>query len=1073
MLEAHWPKNEAVRECLKVDAESADPAVLLAVHQPMRLQRKDFGAKSVPELCDEGRVLEALLAPTGDGRVIVPIVGNSGVGKSHVIRWLDAQLQFAPGHENRVVVRISKGQSLKGVLSKLLDLEQLNGVRFQQIRERLNSARDKMSEDDAANLLCESLAQRVREASEDAKQETQRGNTTELRKLQKALGADRCLPWLLRDPALRTSHWLKRPDGAKGPLSKLVEPFTDTVEADRSDARKRDFDPDDFVLDAGLDIVTLGEETRKALAMMTLHTPDGRKNATLVLNASLDDAKRTILGLEATVAELFDEVRVELLAVGKELILLIEDFAVLSGMQKQLLQAVIREGTRDGKQVRCTLRTALAYTEGTVSFLFDDTYKSRAKTEWLVPEEESGSIDDVVERAASLVAAYLHAARIGVAGLREALTVAPRDERGGLTGDWVPPFDVPISEREEDVLDAFNTRNGRCIFPLNRAALARLIRENCQSGRTLAYNPRLILQGAVLKTLECRHEFLSTPPRFPGPAFVTGEVKTEPAVEDLLKDVGVSSLEKQRLRRTLAYWYDDAKTPTDLKAKSTGALEAFGIEHGWLGKLKGGKTTVRPPVSPVPPVGPPRIPAGPPGPQERGVIELWEEDLSAWRSASLGRALGGDRSSKLRNLIAKSLDGAIDWQWFNLRMPAAKVEEISKFVFLPNASGGVANQKPADAVAVLCSPEDLDDATRSADAQETALAMLRFFEVYEQSWDYEGAEYDAARYCGFIEAQARQAMAFVRSRPMGPEADPIPLLASGLALAARCNGVPAARSIAHEELLAGMFNAELGTEALNRNRTPGDPWDDLTLTFSTWSWGKKGAGWSDWLLDLVAARQGGEPLAINAAKLKAALDRLCEDWELAAPTVPLADAIKKRAQETEASHQGSLYPNPRNTKVAKALAGEVTRLEAWLGRASSELGDVHDAMSVTEVKDAVDEALEACVSAGYSYAKVQEVRTAGAAFRADDVPRLLAGCRELISAVDRGTQLALRSQHDVDQERKVTAWLDKIAAFYKSIEERVVPAPKGASADPVAAEIQVQVKAVRLLETEFQDGGQP
>jgi hypothetical protein len=113
------------------------------------------------------------------------------------------------------------------------------------------------------------------------------------------------------------------------------------------------------------------------------------------------------------------------------------------------------------------------------------------------------------------------------------------------------------------------------------------------------------------------------------------------------------------------------------------------------------------------------------------------------------------------------------------------------------------------------------------------------------------------------------------------------------------------------------------------------------------------------------------------------------------------------------------------------------------------------------------------VSAGYSGAKVQEVRTAGGAFRADDVPRLLAGCQELISAVDRGTQLALRSQHDADQERKVTAWLDKIAAFYKSIEEKVAPAPKGASADPVAAEIQDQVEAVRVLETEFQDGGQP
>jgi hypothetical protein len=118
MLETLWPKDDAVRECLKVDAESADPAVLLAVHQPMRLQRRDFGAKSDPELCDEGRVLEALLAPTGTAGSSCQSWANSGVGKSHVIRWLDAQLQFAPGHKNRIVVRISKGQSLKGVLGR-------------------------------------------------------------------------------------------------------------------------------------------------------------------------------------------------------------------------------------------------------------------------------------------------------------------------------------------------------------------------------------------------------------------------------------------------------------------------------------------------------------------------------------------------------------------------------------------------------------------------------------------------------------------------------------------------------------------------------------------------------------------------------------------------------------------------------------------------------------------------------------------------------------------------------------------------------------------------------------------
>ena len=96
-LERYWPTDASVRDCLKVDAEAADPAVLLAVHQPMRLRRRQFGVSADPRACGEEDLLRALLATTGDGRVIVPIVGNSGVGKSHVIRWLDARLH----HEAR------------------------------------------------------------------------------------------------------------------------------------------------------------------------------------------------------------------------------------------------------------------------------------------------------------------------------------------------------------------------------------------------------------------------------------------------------------------------------------------------------------------------------------------------------------------------------------------------------------------------------------------------------------------------------------------------------------------------------------------------------------------------------------------------------------------------------------------------------------------------------------------------------------------------------------------------------------------------------------------------------------
>ena len=63
-------------------------------------------------------------------------------------------------------------------------------------------------------------------------------------------------------------------------------------------------------------------------------------------------------------ADLFDAVRAQLFHEGKELVLLVEDFVVLSGIQKQVLQVIIKEAFRDGRQVLCTMRTVLAYTTG-------------------------------------------------------------------------------------------------------------------------------------------------------------------------------------------------------------------------------------------------------------------------------------------------------------------------------------------------------------------------------------------------------------------------------------------------------------------------------------------------------------------------------------------------------------------------------------------------------------------------------------------------------------------------------------------------------------------------------------
>ena len=134
----------------------------------MRFERRLIGGElGTVDTCDEHDLLRTFLAANlPDGRVIVPIVGSSGIGKSHVIRWLDAQIRRLPGSKRRVIIRIPKGMSLKGVLGILL--KDLPGSTYDRYRRELIRAQEELEPEEAAGLLCEMLAHTISEIGIEA-----------------------------------------------------------------------------------------------------------------------------------------------------------------------------------------------------------------------------------------------------------------------------------------------------------------------------------------------------------------------------------------------------------------------------------------------------------------------------------------------------------------------------------------------------------------------------------------------------------------------------------------------------------------------------------------------------------------------------------------------------------------------------------------------------------------------------------------------------------------------------------------------------------------------------------------
>jgi len=115
-----WPTEADCLECIKPEAENPSDAIFLAVHQEMRFLRKSFKTDHAEGKSQE-QLLTEFLRDEPSGRVILPILGESGIGKSHLVRWLKIQLQQRQDHDKRHVILIPKSSSLKSVLGRILD----------------------------------------------------------------------------------------------------------------------------------------------------------------------------------------------------------------------------------------------------------------------------------------------------------------------------------------------------------------------------------------------------------------------------------------------------------------------------------------------------------------------------------------------------------------------------------------------------------------------------------------------------------------------------------------------------------------------------------------------------------------------------------------------------------------------------------------------------------------------------------------------------------------------------------------------------------------------------------------
>lgn len=486
-----WPDSEVGR-ILKPDAEEIADHIFRAVHCTTELQiANTFDGDRIPILPEV--FVNQFLDPRRE-YVQSVVLGESGTGKSHLIQWLRLHI---PYDESTVLLTIPKiGTSLRGIIERLVARlpEEERGSyeqRLQQAGTHATSHAAKVSK------FLDSLAWAIEHS----------GLATD-----DDIDLSALIPDILRDPNFRREFFLI-PNNTIDAIVQHV--FVDPEHRDISDDR-REFSLKDLPLD-GQRYNDASKNAKEAIDYIK-GEPGMDKRAIALMNLNLNAAIAQTLNFSAdNLIELMNALRRHLAAQGKRLILLIEDFARLQGIDTALLQALITPPGQVDDRL-CELRWAMAVTTGYFRRL-EQTVRTR--TTFLVDMDLSKPAS-----LSQLTAGYMNALRIGEARLQGSSPLDPIQS-------WCSQC-----EKKETCFAAFGEVDGIGLFPFTDSAIGVMAERTESITAEGKFNPRRFLQKVLEGVLFHHYEDLES-----------GEFPPD----ELLKRIGGSNalkpIDRQRLEQ--------------------------------------------------------------------------------------------------------------------------------------------------------------------------------------------------------------------------------------------------------------------------------------------------------------------------------------------------------------------------------------------------------------------------------------------------------------------------------------------------------------------------------------------
>ena len=610
----------AVRQVINPFAEHITDSLFRAVHSDWDLKVSPPIGKSFQEI---GEASWSDMTPAAfledflrDDRphVLAAILGETGSGKSHLVHWM--RLNIKPSKERVVLVVRKSGTSLRNIVKMII--AELPPEQQGSFLETLQSAGDgTQSRDDQKQQLLNDLAQVIREEVLPA----------EADEIEKELVV--CLPNLFQDPHMRQAHFL----GGNKVIAEIVDHiFAPSNAKDRPDQRRVFFDGDLPL--GGMDFVHASRLARDAIDVIELDPAVNLPLAIRIINRNLDRAvARTLSFSGDRVEELMTRLRNYLKTQGQELVLLVEEFARLQGIDRALLQAI----TSHGDDRQCKMRTAIAVTTGFFQSVAETAYM---RTTHIVDMGRSAGRAEgrsVTEASLSqFTARYLNAVRLGRDGITQW-------SDGAAPGES-PPSRCDTCIHQTECHATFGEVDRYGLYPFTPKSLWNTaLRADASMPERL--NPRVLQNGLLVEVLDNFGPEIATG-RFPPFKLLEklGGITALPAVAQ----AELRNRNPQNYQRWAAFLelYDGTGTIANLDEQLRAAFEVPEIPGADAAK------PAEPTTGAIIPEPPQRSSAS----KEDLLIEQWIG----------GKGLDQTVANNLRLLVFSAVSNAIDWDMVGL-----------------------------------------------------------------------------------------------------------------------------------------------------------------------------------------------------------------------------------------------------------------------------------------------------------------------------------------------------------------------------------------------------------------------